>query len=58
MVRATRTDPPYASDVLISTLRDRLGTHFTLVDWDCDHMVAQARPADTAAVIRKQLERG
>ena len=57
VVRATRTDPPYASDVLISTLRDRLGTHFTLVDWDCDHMVAQARPADTAAVIRKQLER-
>ena len=31
---------------------------FALVEFDCDHMVPQARPADTAAVIRKQLERG
>jgi lipase len=29
----------------------------TLLEFDCDHMVAQARPVDTAAVIRKQLER-
>ena len=28
------------------------------LDFDCDHMVPQARPAETAAVIRKQLERG
>jgi lipase len=30
---------------------------FALVEFDCDHMVPQARPADTAAVIRKRLER-
>jgi lipase len=28
------------------------------LEFDCDHMVPQARPADTAAVIRKQLEEG
>jgi lipase len=55
LVRAARTDPPYAPDELISALDARLGSDFTLTQWDCDHMVAQARPADTAAVIRKQL---
>ena len=55
LVRATRTDPPYASDALVAALDERLGSDFTLVEWDCDHMVAQARPADTAAVIRRRL---
>ena len=55
LVRATRTDPPYASDALVAALDERLGSDFTLVEFDCDHMVAQARPAETAAVIRKQL---
>ena len=27
------------------------------MEFDCDHMVPQARPADTAAVIREQLDR-
>ena len=58
LVRATRTDPPYATDALISSLEARLGPNFALEEWDCDHMVPQARPADTAALIRKQLERG
>jgi lipase len=57
LVRATRTDPPYARDELISALGVRLGPDFTLTDWDCDHMVAQARPADTATLIRTQLAR-
>jgi lipase len=54
LVRAKRTDPPYVTDELVAGLG---GPDFTLVDFDCDHMVAQARPTDTAAVIRKQLER-
>jgi hypothetical protein len=29
-----------------------LGPDFTLLDFDCDHMVAQAKPAETAAAIR------
>jgi lipase len=57
LVRATRTEPPYAGDTLISALTAQLGSDFTLVEWDCDHMVAQARPADTAALIRMQLGR-
>ncbi|HTM86006.1 MAG TPA: alpha/beta hydrolase [Mycobacterium sp.] len=55
LVRATRTNPPYARDGLISGLTERLGPDFTLLDWDCDHMVAQARPADTAELIRERL---
>jgi lipase len=53
LVRAARTDPPYVTDELIAavgTSRD-----FELMDFDCDHMVAQALPAETAAVIRKAL---
>lgn len=56
LVRATRTTPPYATEGLINTLRDALGDDFTLTEVDCDHMVAQARPAETAAIIRKQLD--
>ena len=56
LVRATRTDPPYVTDEL---LRRRSAREPTSRWWtsDCDHMVAQARPAETAAVIRKHLER-
>jgi lipase len=56
LVRATKTDPPYVTDDLLAGLRER--PDFTLLEFACDHMVPQARPADTAAVIRKQLERG
>jgi lipase len=55
LVRATQTDPPYVTAELV----DRLGQRpdFTLLDWNCDHMVAQALPADTAALIREHLDR-
>ena len=56
LVRATKTDPPYVSDDLLAGLRER--PDFTFLEFDCDHMVPQALPADTAAVIRKQLEGG
>ena len=56
LVRATRTDPPYVTDALIEALDAQLRPRFSLVDFDCDHMVAQARPAETAAVIRERLE--
>ncbi len=55
LVLATRTTPPYATEELIGTLRDALGEAFTLTELDCDHMVAQARPAETAAIIRTHL---
>lgn len=53
LLRATRTQPPYVTDDLISALQETPG--FELVDVDCDHMVAQALPAETAAVIRARL---
>ncbi|HYZ67974.1 MAG TPA: alpha/beta hydrolase [Mycobacterium sp.] len=56
LVLATKTDPPYVTDELVAVLSKR--PDFTLVEFDCDHMVPQARPPDTAAVIREQLERG
>lgn len=56
LVRAGRTKPPYASDELVTTLRQHLGADFALQEWDCDHMVAQAKPAETASLIREQLE--
>ena len=56
LVRATKTDPPYVTDELLDSLRGR--PNVTLLEFDCDHMVPQARPAETAAVIRKQVERG
>jgi lipase len=55
VVRATRTSPPYVSDSLIAALHKRLGKDFTLVDFDCDHMIAWSRPAETAAVISERL---
>ncbi|TPG34488.1 alpha/beta fold hydrolase [Mycolicibacterium hodleri] len=55
VVRATRTNPPYVSEELVSALRTRLGADFTLVDLDCDHMVPHARPAETAELIRSMV---
>ena len=52
LIRATRTDPPYVSDEVVAALDARLGSDFTLLDFDCDHMVAQSKPAETADVIR------
>jgi lipase len=53
LIRASRTSPPYVTDELLAALAtDR---DFTVMDFDCDHMVAQALPVETAAVIRKAL---
>jgi lipase len=58
LVRATRTQPPYVSDELVTRLSDRLGSDFTLLDFDCDHMVGQAKPVETAALIRTRVAAG
>ncbi len=55
LIRATATSPPYVSDELIAALDARLGVRFRLVDLDCRHMVAQARPAEVAAAIHGRL---
>lgn len=58
LVRAAFVDPPYVSTELTDGLAGRLGADFTMVDVGCQHMVAQAKPAETAAVIRDMLDRG
>jgi lipase len=57
LVRAMWTSPPYVGEELIAGLQDRLGADFHLMDFECEHMVAQARPAEVAAVIRERLSR-
>jgi lipase len=54
-VRAKQTSPPYVSDQLIAGLRERLGPDFQLLDFECNHMVPYARPAEVAALIRERL---
>ncbi|OBF33810.1 alpha/beta hydrolase [Mycobacterium sp. ACS1612] len=51
LVVATKTRPPYVTEELRTRLAER--SDFTLVEFDCDHMVPQARPAETAAVIEQ-----
>ena len=55
VVRATRTTPPYITDELLQGWPRVPNSRW----WTstCDHMVAQALPADTAALIRKHLGR-
>ena len=55
VVRGALSDPPYVTAGLLHALTDRLGADFTSVDFDCKHMVAQARPAQTAELIRDML---
>jgi len=55
LVRATRTDPPYVSDTLIGALDVSLRPDFIQIDFDCNHMVPLALPAETAALIRERL---
>jgi lipase len=56
LVRAKQTSPPYVSDQLITDLHERLGSEFTLLDFDCNHMVPYSRPAEVAALTRELLE--
>lgn len=55
LVRATQTSPPYVGEALVAGLRTRLGADFRLLDFDCNHMVPHARPAEVAALIRELL---
>jgi lipase len=55
LVRAARTSPPYVNERLIAALHQRLGADFRLIDFDCDHMVAEAKPAEVAALIRERM---
>lgn len=55
LVRAAWTSPSYVTDRLVTDLRERLGSDFRLTTLECDHMVAEAKPADVAALIRERM---
>ena len=55
LVRAAWTSPSYVTDRLITDLRERLGSDFKLTTFECDHMVAETKPADVAALIRERM---
>jgi lipase len=54
-VQAMKVVPPFLTPEVRAALTEHLGDNLTLLEWDCDHMVAQARPAETAALIRSVL---
>lgn len=55
LVRAAWTSPQYVSDILRDGLREAAGDRFRQTDLDCEHMVAQAMPIETAQLIRDRL---
>ncbi|QXQ12861.1 alpha/beta fold hydrolase [Skermania piniformis] len=57
LVRAAKVRPPFADDAVVTQLADHLDTWFRFVEYDCDHMVSFARPADVAGLVRELLDR-
>lgn len=55
VVRAAKVQPPYVTDEFRAALAERLGANLTELEMDCDHMIDQARPEETAALIRRML---
>ncbi|WP_338079847.1 alpha/beta hydrolase [Antrihabitans stalactiti] len=55
LVQAMKVQPSYVTPPFLAALRERLGDNLTVHHFDCDHMVAFAKPSETAAVIRKLL---
>jgi lipase len=55
VVRAAWTSPSYVTDALTTRLHERLGSDFRLATFECDHMVAETKPAEVAALIRERL---
>jgi lipase len=55
LVQAAWTSPPYVTDRLVTGLGERLGEDFRYLTFECDHMVAETKPADVAALIRERM---
>ncbi|KAA0024033.1 alpha/beta hydrolase [Antrihabitans cavernicola] len=55
LAQAMKVQPPYVSDAFKSALVERLGDHLSLHEFDCNHMIPLARPADTERIIRELL---
>jgi lipase len=55
LVQALKVQPSYVTPAFLTALQERLGENLTVHQFDCDHMVAFAKPSETAALIRKLL---
>lgn len=55
VVQAKRVQPPYVSKELKAAFRAQLGDDLTLVQLDCNHMVAQAKPKEVAKLVLELL---
>ncbi|MEV0245448.1 alpha/beta hydrolase [Nocardia sp. NPDC050712] len=55
LVQAMKVQPPFVTPAFRTALTAHLGAALTVHEFDCDHMVPQARPAETAALIRAAL---
>ncbi|WP_428343239.1 alpha/beta hydrolase [Mycobacterium sp.] len=55
LVRAAWTSPPYVTDRLVRDLRAQLGQDFRQLTFECDHMMAETKPAEVAALIRERM---
>lgn len=55
LVQAMQVQPPYVRPEFRRAVAAHLGGDLTVVELDCDHMVAQARPGEVAALVRTLL---
>lgn len=55
MVEAKRVQPPYVTRAFRAALQEHLGDNLTVHEFDCDHMVALACPAEAAELVRTLL---
>ncbi len=55
VVQAMKVNPPFVTPAFRAALTEHLGENLTFHEFDCDHMVPQARPEHTAALLRTAL---
>ncbi|MFD6162759.1 alpha/beta fold hydrolase [Nocardia sp. NPDC060256] len=55
LVQALKVQPPFVTPAFLAALTAHLGDRLTVHEWDSDHMIPQAMPAETAALIRSVL---
>ncbi|WP_109528333.1 MULTISPECIES: alpha/beta fold hydrolase [Nocardia] len=55
LVQAMKVTPPFVTPEFRAALSAHLGDRLVVREFDCDHMVAQSLPAETAALVRAAL---
>ncbi|WP_280316099.1 alpha/beta fold hydrolase [Nocardia abscessus] len=55
LVQAMKVHPPFVTPEFRAALTEHMGANLTVLEWNCDHMVAQAYPAETGELVRSVL---